>query len=200
MPSLLQIIFDVVNGKLVRSSTSPDLYSIRDLYQEDAYTIDLIAVRPTGKTVPYYEIISLSGYAPNVYVGPAGAPAATATGWTTSADGKTVTGVLDMNTSGITTLLTANSVTTIFEVKLSSGASNTSRVQQNVTVRKSVGVVGSPSAPPGQLALGSTDADRLYLRKEGLPGDAITLTSPTTGKQWQIYVDDTLGLQMNPIN
>lgn len=200
MPALLQLFFDTVNARLVKSASLSDFYAVRDLYQEDAYGIDLVALRPTGKISPIYEIISLAGYAPNVYVGPVGVPAATATGWATSADGKTATGVLDMNTAGILALLTADSVTTQFEVKLSSGAANTTRVRQNVTLKKSVGLVGSPSAPPGQLALGSVDADRLYLRKEGLAGDTITLTSPTTGKQWQIYIDDNEGPKWVPLN
>jgi hypothetical protein len=193
MPALLPLFYDVVNKRLVISALSPDPFLLPSLNQEDAYTIEFVALLPTGVPLgPIYQRINLAGYNLRISVGTAGVENTFNSAWAPNAENTSLSGVLQMNTAGINGL--ADGAQQTFEIRLFDGT-NYNRGQFPVTIRKSVSIAGALVPVPGELALSATEARRLYVAKEGLPGEAIILTSKTSGKQVMLYVDDDGALQ-----
>ena len=194
--ALLPLNWDVVNNRLVIGETNAGVYQVRDLYQEDTYTIEFRAfkrIRETGS--PIFEKVNLAGYALAVSVGTAANPLAQATAWTPSSDNYSLTGSLAMNTSGINGLSDGSSQ--IFEVRLYDGTGY-NRGQQSVVVRKSVATSGALVSLPTDTALGSGEASRLYVKKEGAAGEGFILKSLDGTKKALIYLGDDGTLRSDP--
>src|SRR6185369_8560469 len=105
MASLLPIFFDVVNKRLIKSATSSDQFLIGSLYQQDIYSIEFQAFKPTGLAFgTTYSQVNLSAFSLQISIGSAGVINASANTWTPSADGTKLTGVLDLNTTNVDAL------------------------------------------------------------------------------------------------
>ncbi len=196
--AVLPLWFDVVNRRLVVSATNPDPWLLPTLYQEDVYEIEFGALRPTGlPTNPYFSRVNLAGHSLAISIGSAATVHASATTWTPSSDSLLLSGSLSLNTAGIAAL--ADGAQVIFEVKLTS-ATGPIRSQSTVQVRKAVNVAGSLVPVAGDTALGFLEADRLYVRKEGRPGEGFILRSEDGTQMAYIQLTNTGTLEASPLS
>lgn len=198
MPTALLPLFFVPNtGKLVYGETSPEPFSIPDLYQEDQLRISLVALNRISQISPFFERINLNGYSLTISVGTAGTVRAQQATFTLDATGALV-GSLDLNTAAITAL--ADGASQKFEIILTNGATTKHRAQWPVTIRKSVSISGALVSPPADTALGRLEALRTYVLKEGASGDGVILTSPDGSKKGYLYWGDDNALHAEPIS
>lgn len=175
-------LFLVTNEKrFVVSVTNQAPYVLPALNTEDGIPIQLSALKriSTSPSNPF-ERISLQGFSLFVSVGTAGTVLASQNVWSISSDGYSLAGTVDLNTVGINALADGASVT--FEARLSDGGPPW-RVQQTVTIKKSVALSTAIVTPVTEAALGVLQAQRTYMRKEGLPGEGYILTSADGLKQ-----------------
>ena len=202
MPQLLPLYFEVREKILVFSETDPTPYTLPTLHQEDTLTIKIIAVqRQSLFETPLLQQISLAGFAAYVGIGSANSPlAAQATFTTATDDPDALVGDLDLNTAGINAL--ADGATSTFELRLTGPTTARYRGQFTVTIKKSVALSGALSVIAGDTALGTLEARRTYVAKEGSAGDSVILTSPLGLKIRLAAMDDGAGgvyLDSSPI-
>jgi hypothetical protein len=173
--SLLPLYFDVVSKQLVFSETNPRTFRLPDLNEEDKLGIEFRALKKVRESVaPFYERMSLAGAFLGIYVGSANAILASNESWTIGGSNDLLTGTLDLATAGISAL--ADGTTKTFEIKLVIGEAR-HRGDFSVTIRKSVSIAASLNPVVNDTALGTLEADRVYMRKEMRPGEGILLPS-----------------------
>lgn len=193
---LLAFSFDTINRKLLPGSNSFDSFVLGTLYQEDILDLDIAALRPTGNLfAPFFERILLNGYDLRVSIGTPGVELAAVNSFALSDDGYRLLGQLNLNTTGINTLLATADASATFEVILSLGATVRHRTSQAIALKRSVYTAGSLVPPVSDSALGVLQADRTFARKEGRAGEGIILVSPDGTKKLFLYVDDDGVLQ-----
>ncbi len=187
---LLPINLDVARRKFIISANNEDEFLIGQVYQEDILQIEFNAYKPTGNVYGpnRYERVSLTGYALEICLAAsAGPPLATASTFTISADGYTLSGDFYLNTAGISAL--SDGAALIWETNLSL-AGKPHRAQQIVTYKKSACIASSLIPLPGDTALGTLSADRTYVRKQGRAGEGFVLMSADATKQIFCYCDN----------
>lgn len=185
--ALLPLYWDVVNKRFVFSETNPRHFMLPELHQEDSITIEFRALKKIREAMlPFFEVVTLSGYDLLLSVGSAASILASAGSWVPSSDNKTLSGTLDLNTAGINAL--ADGTAQIFEVRLFDGT-NYYRGQTSCTIRKSVATTGTLQAVVNDIALGKREASRTYVKKEMAAGEGI-LWQSASGRKWIEYMHD----------
>lgn len=179
---LQRLYIDLTARKLVTSNFSTAGFGLPAMVQGDTATLELMFLKPVagGAINAPYSIVNISGYDLVVAIGtPGGTPAALQNTWT-AIEGNTVfSGVLSLNTAGITALLGANNqVTSTFEIELGLAGDYDTPIQIPVVLKKAVIATGSPVPPPGTEYYTVPAANATFVRKLGLAGETITLVSP----------------------
>lgn len=190
---ILPLTLEITTKTLVFSHTDATPYVIPILNTEDGLDVRLQLVRRINlysRPSQLFQRQNVSGGSFRVALGTAANELAAGNITVLSADGYEIQGVVSIATAGIAAL--ADLAETTLEIK---GYNGTSYIHAGfpVRIRKSVSVAGALVAPPGDTALGSLEANRIYVRKDGAAGDSIILTSPL-GKQIRLAcVDDGAG-------
>lgn len=106
--------------------------------------------------------------------------------------------LLPLNLASIATLLaSAVQVDVTLEFVLT-GADSESRYQTIVQIRESLLDVAAVDPTPPEVALGKSEAQALYVPKQGAAGGAFTLKN-TAGEEFLIYVGDDRQLHCDPV-
>ncbi len=185
---LLPINFVTNQRTLAFSESDPSQVNLPRFYQEESPLIGFKALRRlTQMQAPFMEKLLLTGYSLQISIGTAGTVHAAQNAWTISADNYELQGALNLNTSGINTALAAaNPSALTFEIRLFDGT-NYFRGAFPVLVYKSVALAAALVPPAGDTALGALEAKRIYMKKEGEPGEGFILTSADGLRQGLCY-------------
>lgn len=198
MPALLPLNYDVLNKRLVMGFNNSDPFFLPQLIAGDTYTIEFSPLLPTGLALGNpFSRVAVAGLDLRISVGTEGQENAAANVWDPTESGNGLTGSLALTTALITAL--ASGTAQIFQIRLFDGVGY-NRGRFNTTIYKSVDTPGGTTPVPGDTSLGSIEAARVYVQKEGPPGAPIILQSRTTGKRVQLYVDDVHGFRVINLN
>jgi hypothetical protein len=175
--ALLDLYFDVRNKRAPRSLEDSGEFSIRELHQEDSFSVTVYPVREVSQIAPpYYGFIGASGYAAKVSLGTAGVIYATTDLATPTADNNGITGTaLDLSTSLINGL--ADLSVLILEIRLYSASTGYLRCHQQIAIRKSVALTAATNPVVNDTALLKQEALATYQPYEMPPGKGRILTS-----------------------
>lgn len=186
--SLLRLYFDLTSKRLVNSLNNSGEYRLPDIHQEDKWSIEFSACqRINYATPPFFSLFGLGTFALTISVGTVGVANASQNVWTANADNTVLSGVLNLNTAGISAL--ADGATQIFEVKLVS-ATESYICQQEVTYHKIVAPTGTLATPASDRALGAAEAAEIYVSYEMPAGRGITFVSEDGTKKQVLYLDN----------
>lgn len=186
--SLQRIYFDLTSKRLVNSLNNSGEYRLPEIFQEDQWSIEFSAVqRVSYATPPFFSLFGLGTFALTISVGTVGVSNASQNSWSYNADNTVLTGILNLNTAGISAL--ADGAAQLFEVKLAS-ATETYRYYQQTLYRKIVAPTGTLSTPPGDAALGRIEAAEVYVPYELPAGRGITFVSEDGLQKQVVYLDN----------
>ncbi len=195
--ALLPLWFDVVNKRLVVSPSNPDPWFLPTLFNEDIHSIEFGALKPTGLPVnPYFTRITPTGYSLVISVGTSSSILAQQASFTPSSDALLLNGNLALNTAGINAL--ADGATVFFEIKLTDSAGPIT-FQQSVIVKKRVASSGTLVPIAGDSALGALQAERQYVRKQGLAGERQIFVSQDGLSAVEMWLANDKAFHIDPI-
>lgn len=172
--ALLDLYYDTISKELLHGLSGPAGFHLPPLRQEEGLTIALNVVKRANYFAgggAMYQRINVNGYGLQISVSDVSAVAtvlASQNSWTVSDPLGLFEGVLPLNTSGINAL--SDNAKIYFEIRLFDGTYYSGK-RFPTTVEKAVAVVGSPQVIAGDTALGSLEAQRVYLLKNGSNGE-----------------------------
>lgn len=196
--ALLPLNFVVNTKQLAFTETNPQVFPIPTLYQEDNLVIHFKALKQIAVLGPnFLEKLPLAGYGLQICVGSPGSIKANVNAFIVI-DNYTVQGELNLATVDINNAFAgANEVLLTFEILLKLGGLPY-RGAWPVLVKKSVALAGALVPPPGDMALGSLEAQRLYVPQNDCTGFVMKNKAGT--KRALIFLDDDGLLQAGPLN
>ncbi len=184
--ALLDLYFDTISKQLGYGPNGPLGASLPTLGEEEIISTSFTALKRTSlNAISQFEIQVLTGWALRIAVGSANNVLAQQNTFTLNEANTKLLGLLNLNTAGISAL--ADGSATWFEILLTDSLGANYRKRFDVRVQKGVFVSGSIVTPPGDIALGTLAADRIYLRKQGRAGEGLILTSEDGTKQGFCY-------------
>lgn len=192
---LNRLYIDLTARKLVANQFSTAGYGLPAMVAGDTTSLELMFLQPSvgsGINNPY-SILNIASYDLQVAIGtPGGTPAALQNTWSKINANTVFSGSLSLNTAGITALLGSNAqVTSTFEIELGLAGEYDTPIQIPVVLKKQVIPTGSPVPIPGTEYLTVPAAAATYARLYGLPGQTITLISPSNTYGRTLGVDDS---------
>ena len=197
MPQTLPIILDVVTKRLVLSYRDATIFTLPPFQNTECIPIAFCAVKQVSIfRQPIFEKIPLAGYSLQISIGSAGTVLAAQNTFTLSSDGYALTGVLDLNTAGISGC--ADGANALFEIRLFEGTHLT-YAQTSVTLCKSVYTTGVLVPVPTDTALGLLEARRMFPMRDGAAGDGLIFTSADGSKRIFAYCDNAGSFQTVPL-
>lgn len=186
--ALLFLTNDVALLQFAEGFGQPDEVSLPTLKKGDIIDITYRAVTPSGNPLAPHALLDLSGYSLIVSIGTEDNPLAQQATFAASSDGFSLRGSLSLNTAGISAL--DDGAASTFEAQLTNGSTAIHSTQARVTIKGAVNSAGSLVPIAGDTALGRTEADRLFLRRAGRPGERFILTSEDGTKSGEVYWDN----------
>ena len=204
---LLKLYVDVQNRRLVTSTRNASVFTLPSFVQGDTMAIELYLLEPNtsgGLSSPLTTLKSISYTVKVGIVTPhPSAPVAHAVLTLTvdpdHANNGKYYGSLPLG-SGITSLLgSATSVSSTFEIEVSSAGDVDTPVQVGCTV-KAGGITNStPDTATGDTFPTHAEANNTYVKKTGDAGAGFTLTSPDGTKSVYFWVDNDGVVHNDPI-
>lgn len=198
--ALLDLYFDVTSKQLAEGLNGPVGVSLPTLRQEEGVSIALNVIKrlPT-KIPPLFQRVNLAGYSLEISVAETpGTVLASQSSWDVSdAANGVLSGTLPLNTTGINNL--SDNTQIYFEIRLYDGAYYYGKRFQT-RVEKAVSTAGSPQPIAGDTALGSLEASRVYMRKEGRAGEGFILKSADGSKTAICYLDNDGSFRCEPVS
>lgn len=188
MPSI-DLYVEVTSKTLVFGLSSGVPFRVPDLHTEDNYVFRVFPLRRRSYvSAPYFSFEGAAGYQVRIAIGTAGVINAYVDLTDVTDQNRGVTGpALSLDTTQINAL--ADGAEQILEIKLFDGT-NRFRVQQRVTIRKSVSLAASLIPVVNDTALGSNEAKGTYVTYELPPGKGLIFNSKTTGKRKLWYLEE----------
>lgn len=203
MALALEMYLDCLEGRLVKGLSNQDEFVFNTIYQGSALQMRVYPVLPTYSGLPpFYSKISLTNLDLQVVLGPrAGADAIKAAQYTwtkqTTNDSEGKSGyfyaTLDLNTTDLNTAIgSLDSIRYYLEFRISESAVWRVAHQREVTVVSVVkdpsGAASIPTPAAGYYTI--AEIQNLFVRKIGLAGETIILTSPDGASTRQLGCND----------
>jgi hypothetical protein len=203
----LILYVDVVNKKLLRTENGPVIDSLPPLYYASETSVQIYPRQPNPEFDRDNPFIAYdwSDHSIALSVGTPDAdddtvPAAVTTTFSDISAGKS--GSLNLNTAGIAELLgDKTSVQSYLEIKATpTGDPAEVILQMQVEVRGAVldGAAIPPASRPDYIT--RAEALQLFAKREGLPGETVTVTSPSGNCSAVIGIRDDRSIQMDIID
>ena len=204
---LLKLYVDVQNNRLVTSTRNPSPFSLPNFVQGDVIPIELYLVEPNvsgGLSTPL-SLITSPSYTIKVGIvtvhpsTPTAHAVVTLTADPSLASNGKYTGSLSMG-AAITTLLgSATSVTSTFEIEVTSAGDVRTPIQVSCTVKAQGIASGTPDTPSPDVYPTWTEANNAFVKRTGKSGDGFTLKSPDGTKTILVYCADDGTLHADPV-
>lgn len=199
--AVINLFVDVQNQRLATSAINTAVVSVPAMFEnnQQAFVVQFLQPQPSNPQAPF-QILDVSGKQFRMSLGaqPLGngsvMPVAIQTVWTWNAQTLTYSATLALNTIGLDTLIGANaSIQCTFELNLvdsTSGAYQTI-LQTQVTLKAVLDSANTTAPTPVALYYTSDEIGALFVRKVGLAGELITMTSPDGNWVYTIGIDNT---------
>lgn len=204
---LLKLYVDVQNRRLVTSTRNASVFTLPSFVQGDTMAIELYLLEPntSGGLSSPLSLLTSTSYTVKVGIvtphpsAPLAHAVLTLTVDPDHANNGRYYGSLPLG-SGITTLLgSATSVSSTFEIEVSSAGDVDTPVQVACTV-KAGGITNStPDTSAGDTFPTHAEANNTYVKKTGDAGAGFTLTSPDGTKSVYFWVDNDGVVHNDPI-
>ena len=203
----LKFAVDLQRKGLILSPNRPDPFALPPFIQGDTYPLEIQIVQPDyARGFGAYSLVNIANYTLRVCImghlpvgNAADTPEVLQVDWTKDSATNTFSGVMGLNVAGIATLLgSAAAKDAYFEIELRDGLTGYYQTiyptspQFNCLVMAEAIEDGVLVAPPptGGNALTVQEANQLFVKRRGLPGEMYSLVSANA--QWEriIGVDD----------
>lgn len=192
----LTLYFDLLSKELAATLQGPTGLQLPPFGQEEIVPLQIGVIRRISEIdAPLFESVQIAGWSLRASIGVAGTAYVTQNAWTVV--NNMFTGSLALNVAAINALTDEQSG--VYLDLLFNAASEPYRGRFPVRIQKAIWLTGTLVAPAGDLALGTLEASRLYVRKEGAAGDSIILTSASGLKKIILYCDDDGSFRSEPI-
>ena len=188
----LTLYVNVTKGLLQASSTNGTRVDSPTFTVGDTYSVKVMLLEQQGDgPASVFTVITPTSLGLKVGIGPlGGTPDVLQTSWTAS--GSFLTGTLDCSTSDFNTAVNA-SETLHFEIEASESGQYSTVYQVQATYRKQVVPTSATTPTPAESFRTKADSDNTYVKKVGLAGESITLTSADGTRRVVLWVDNDGG-------
>ncbi len=194
--ALLVLYFDLSSKNLAFGPQGPGGAILPVLKQEGALSLHVsfirrVAVDPFGQAS--YEIVNLAAWSLRVSIGTAGSVLATQNTFAVDSTNTKFVGALALNTVGINAL-TDRQAGIYFEINYTDADGGGDGRRFDCLIEKAIYTSGAVIVPPTDMALTELKASRLYMKKEGAPGEGYILKSEDSAHRVFTYLhnDGTL--------
>lgn len=205
---LLKLYVDVQNRRLITSTRSAQPFTLPAFVQGDVMAVELYLVQPNeagGLSAPL-TLLTETAYTVKIGIvtphptSPTAHSVLTLTADPDRANNGRYYGSFPLG-AGITSLLgAATSVTSTFEIELSSAGDIDTAVQVACTV-KAAGITSStPDTAAGDTFPTTAEANNTYVKKVGGAGETLLLKSPDGTKSILLWVDNNGTLHTDQVS
>jgi hypothetical protein len=160
---------------------------MKDVFQGTEISLRVYLLQPTGNSInlPYSTVV-IDSSALRIGIDSApigtttGTPAAFQNSFTVNTSISAFEGTIDLNTSGIDTLIGSNStVDVVFSMDVDQGTGVEQLVEESITVKAQLMAPGATGTVPNDNAIGENVALGTFVKKVGDDGERIMLKDST---------------------
>jgi hypothetical protein len=197
----LRLYFEMLSKQLATTASGPLGYQLPPFRKEDTLDLEISVLKRVSENLaPLFEEQNLSAWSMRATVGTVisgvATSLATTTAFTIDSSGKSLIGSLALNTAAINAL--SDSAPIFLELIATLNGSNYG-ARYITRIENGIFTTGLLVAPADDLALGRAEGLRMFVAREGLPGEGFILTAENGVKAF-IYLDNDGSLKADPIS